>query len=641
MVSVYDAKEINFTHNGIVVLNNCITCNIDEELNGLYELELEYIMDERGKWQYLLEGNIIKVDSQLFRIYHKIKTLSSVKINARHIFYDLLDNFLEDCRPTNLSGAGALDWVLTHTQYAHSFTSTSDVGGLNTRYFVRKNVIEAIMGTDGIINTWGGELVRNNFGIELLGARGLDRGVLVAYSKNIQGIEETLDIDSLCTRLMPIGKDGLLLSEKYIDSPYINNFAHPIIKVVELNDCETQATLLVAGQKYMLDNKIDIPTFNYKIDFLELSKTEEYKNYAVLERVYMADTVTIKHSKLNIDLKAKVIKITKNILTNRIDKIELGSFKPNLATSINNSIQEIKKDIVQVASAYQLAIDNATSLITGTNGGNVLIDRDESGKPYRILIMDTTDVMTATNVWCWSIGGFGHSSTGINGPYETAITMDGSIVGKFITALIITGDQINGGTIKGVRIQQISGALVLADLYKDPYGGKVIVNDLNGAINASLGSESKSVNVGGTLSLYDDAITKERVKVGITATGHGGYVTLRDTNNVIRCQMNAENTEGSPQISCCNSSGVVISAMVDNGFIGLGRRYALKWNGLMGAGNTMVLTHNLGYYPIVSFGTTSESGPEGSQVLKYQYLDANTVVLGCYGAAANVFVSMW
>ena len=66
------------------------------------------------------------------------------------------------------------------------------------------------------------------------------------------------------------------------------------------------------GNAYIADSKIDIPQFNYKVDFLELTKTEEYKNYSVLERVYLGDTVTIKHSKLNINLKAKVIKITKN-----------------------------------------------------------------------------------------------------------------------------------------------------------------------------------------------------------------------------------------------------------------------------------------------------------------------------------------
>ena len=461
MINLYDGKTTkgNFNNNGLVVLSDCISCKIIEELNGMYSLDIEYPIDEQGKWKYLLENNIIKVDGQLFRIFYKQKKLTSIFISARHIFYDLKDNLLEDVRPMELSGAGALDWILTRTQYKHPFTSTSDVQTVATRYFIRKNVVEAIMGQEGIINTWNGELVRDNFLIELMQNRGLDRGVLVAYGKNIQGIEETLDIDSIGTRLMPKGNNELLLTEKYIDSKYINNYPHPKIKVVEFNDIgvndETGITLEMAEtqlreacNQYLLTSKCDVPNFNYKIDFLELSKTKEYKNYAVLERVYLGDTVTIKHSKLNINLKAKVIKTTKNILTDRIEKIELGSFKANLATSINNSIQAIKKEVVQVKSDYRKAIDNATSLITGSKGGNVVIRQNEAGKPTEILIMDTDNMMTAKNVWRWNLGGFGHSSTGANGPFDTAITQDGSIVGKFITALEISGEQITAGIIK-------------------------------------------------------------------------------------------------------------------------------------------------------------------------------------------------
>jgi len=543
LITLYDGKETDFNNNGLVVLSDNSSCSITEELNGTYELSLEYPLDTRGKWQYLLEGNIIKADGQLFRIYRKIKNLTSIKINARHIYYDLLDNFLEDVRPTNITGYGALNWILTHTQYSHPFISMGDVGGNDTRYFVRKNPVEAIMSSDGIIANWGGELVRDNFTIKLLNARGLDRGVLAAYGKNIQGIEETLDIDGICTRLMPIGKDGLLLSEKYIDSPYINNFPHPKIKVVELNDYETEGTLRTAATSYMINNKIDIPQFNYKIDFLELSKTEEYKNYAVLERVYLGDTVTIKHSKLNINLKAKVIKITKNVLTGRIEKIELGSFKANIATSINNTIQEVRKDIVQVKSDYQKAIDNATELITGSKGGNVVIRQGEDGKPYEILIMDTTDVMTANNVWRWNLGGFGHSSTGVNGPYGTAITQDGAIIADYITAgiingLTINGSTINGATITGSTISSINtltiGAINASANPKLDFNVGTSANPSSFNTNMWLGifgypsalNEYDSLNIEVKSPQNDSVLNHTRAKVIIKGKGYGQFCDL-------------------------------------------------------------------------------------------------------------------
>jgi len=525
IINLYDSKTTDFSNNGIVVLNDTISCVITEELNGQYELTLEYplldstprfgnitpvkiagkvvvgsnaVVQMPNKWTYLLEDNIIKADGQLFRIYHKTKSLSGVKINARHIFYDLLDNFLDDVRPTNLNGSGALAWILSHTQYNHPFISTSDVTAIATQYFVRKNPVEAIMGADGIINTWSGELVRDNFSIRLLQSRGLNRGVLIAYGKNIEGIEEDLDIDGICTRLMPIGKDGLLLPEKYIDSQYINNFAHPKIKVQEFSDCETVDILRTTAKAYMLNNKIDIPQFNYKIDFLELSKTEEYKDYIILEVVDMGDTVTIKHSKLRIDLQAKIIKTTKDVLTGRLTKVELGNFKQNIATSISSAIQEVKQEVKQVTSAYTRAIENATVLITGSNGGNVVIRQDVDGKPYEILIMDTDDIKTSKNIWRWDSEGFAYSNTGVNGEYDTAITMDGHIIGSFIQALTIDGDMIEG-TINSI-IKQMLGDIILSEFTQDDKGGVVLLNDIVGKLRVKIGSEDTD---GAGLYCYD------------------------------------------------------------------------------------------------------------------------------------------
>lgn len=501
MICIYESKENNFNNNGLVVLNDCKSFFTNEKLNGEYTVEFEYPLDIRGKWKYILEGNIVKNnEGQLFRIYYKQKTLTGIKAKARHIFYDLIDNFLEDVRPTGIGGTNALDWILTRTQYEHPFKSTGDVSGNSTRYFIRKNVVEAILGDDGIVNTWGGEIVRDNFTIKLLNARGLDRGFLVAYGKNIEGIEETLDIDSICTRLMPKGKDSLLLTEKYIDSQYINNFSHPKIKMVEFSDIEDEETLRSVANEYMIENKIDIPVANYKINFIELSKTEEYKNYAILERVYLGDIVTIRHNKLGIDLKAKVISLSKNDLTNRIEKIELGSFRPNLATAINNSIQEIKKEIKNNTTFLEEAVNNATNQINNALGGYVIKRNGE------ILIMDTEDIMTATKVWRWNQGGLGYSDTGYNGPYRTAITQDGSIVADFITTGVLNAGLIQAGILKS-------------------FNGKTWINMENGTFNF------------GDKLIFDGINLKMD---GSVKNGNDGYGTELDRGGLLFTDRNEE-----------------------------------------------------------------------------------------------------
>jgi len=367
MINVYGSKCADFNNNGLVVLSETISAPLTEGLNGMCELELTHPLDSRGKWKYLLGDNVIRADGQLFRIYRKVKTLTDVKVNARHIFYDLLGNFIESLTLTEASGASALTSVLGATQYTHGFEATSDIAGVNTKTITRMNPVEAILGSEGIIATWGGELVMDKFSVKLLEARGLDRGVLIAYGKNIEGIEETITTEGLCTRLMPIGNNELLLPEKYIDSPYINNYPNPVIKTLDFSDIGVDESLLIteemaivqlrlAATNFLIDSKIDIPTFNYKIDLVELSKTEEYKNYAILETVELGDTVTIKHSRMNVNLKAKVIKTVKNCLTNRIEKIELGNFKSNIAKNVADAIQAVKKDLIKASNYLDLQI---------------------------------------------------------------------------------------------------------------------------------------------------------------------------------------------------------------------------------------------------------------------------------------------
>ena len=446
MINVYDSNCTDFNNNGIVVLNECISSIVTEELNGMLEATLVYpildsvprfgtitipqiigtkVVGEQGiiqmpyKWVYLTEGNIIKCDGQLWRIYHKSKTSTTISVNARHISYDLLDNFLEDCRPTNKTGIAALQYILANTQYPHTFVATGDVAGLNTKYFVRTNPLDAIMGTDSILSMWKGELVRDNFNIGYWQNRGNDNGYLIMGGKNVIGIEETLDMDNVATRIMPIGKDGLLLPEKYIDSQYVNSYPHPKVKVVEFSEVATVIELRNAAIKYMLDNKIDIPLVNYKIDFLELSKTEEYKNYSILQSVMVGDIVTIKYSKLNINLKAKVIKITKNIITGNLDKVELGNFKGNIATTLNNMASVITSDGQVKGSKIQGIIDAtkaslramSDSAVTQVEKAILFEDRDITSSSYGAMALGTkgfeiASVMT-NDEWQWSTFGTG------------------------------------------------------------------------------------------------------------------------------------------------------------------------------------------------------------------------------------------
>lgn len=453
MIKVFDKTEQKFVTNGLRVLHETLSCYTTVELNGAYEVELTHPIDTQGKWKSLIDQNIIQVDDQLFRIYNVTKKdLTSVTVNARHIFYDLLDNLVEDIDIRGLSGAAALEKVMSNLAYVTGFTWMSDITKTNSIYLddesgdiEGKNPIDAIF---FLLNTYGGELVRDNFNIKMVQSMGVSSGVLIAYGKNIKGIEITDNSDEVITRIKPIGQDGLYLPELYVDSPNVSHYSHPKIKRIEFSDCNDYDSLRQAAKDYFASSKCDILQVNYKIDFVELSKTEEYKNYSIFETLNLGDTVTVRATKYGINVQCKIIKIKKNNLTERIEEVEFGNFKKTLADSVNKASQVADvfgQAIVNnklTKSFLQSWVDNATDLIIKSNGGHVV--QDENG----ISIMDTKDKATAQKVWRWNLGGLGYSSKGYNGPYGTAITADGKIVADYVTAGELNGAILKAGTVK-------------------------------------------------------------------------------------------------------------------------------------------------------------------------------------------------
>ena len=138
-----------------------------------------------------------------------------------------------------------------------------------------------------------------------------------------------------------------------------------------------------------------------------------------------------------------MIKITYNTLQERVEEAELGDARSDFVDSYTQLEQDVKKAPQNMQSIIQGAISNATSLITGVRGGHVAIKTDADGKPQEILIMDTADTATATKIWRWNVNGFGYSESGINGPYNTAITMDGQIVADFIATGTLNAAEVN------------------------------------------------------------------------------------------------------------------------------------------------------------------------------------------------------
>lgn len=339
MITIHEktAKTFDTFGLGALVPSHCV---VEEELNGAYELELKHPYDDGGKWKRIERGRILYASTprgmQPFRIYYVKPTMKEIAVNARHIFYDLLDN---QCEPISHSGtAGA---ALTALQaafvYPMPFSFDTDISLTGTLTTGRMNPVQALLSDDdeatSFVKGYGGELLRDGFRVSVKAALGQDRGVSIRYGKNLVGLEVTEDESEVKTRIICYGKNG----SATLESPHLGDYIYPKIYTLE-DENKTLSEVQAEGQK-LLDEGCDIPSINIKADFVALEKTVEYREYAVLEEVFLGDMVTVINTKMGFRKQAKVISYEWDCLLERYNDVELGDFIPTLAASVTSGVK--------------------------------------------------------------------------------------------------------------------------------------------------------------------------------------------------------------------------------------------------------------------------------------------------------------
>ena len=482
---LYAKNESTFTHNGIGFLKDATKCTVTEERNGSYECSFQYPIT--GQWyDQITEGCIIKAkandtsEPQLFRIYKSSKPLKGiVTYSAEHISYDLNGIPTLGFSVKNVTPQAAITRAIQDAGLPSAFTAISDISTLNSSTILTPCSVRAILGgqAGSVLDVWGGEFEFDNFVVKLHKHRGSDRGVSIEYGKNLKDLKQEANIADCYTHLMPYARysqDGegdekievyVYLSEKVLPLNNAENIGHSKAYIMDFTDrfgegeAVTEEALRAKATAYAAAAELGVPKVNITVSFIQLWQTEEYKNIAPLERVMMCDTVAVRFSKLGVTARAKVIKTTYNTLEEKYDSVELGDAKSSFADTVNKqqaAIEEIKTSVQkgQAAATEQLkkAIANATSLITGHSGGYVVLNPAE--KPQEILILDAPTLEEAVNVWRWNSGGLGYSSTGYNGEYALAMTMDGAIVADFINAGILNGALLQADSVQASSISQ-------------------------------------------------------------------------------------------------------------------------------------------------------------------------------------------
>ena len=471
---LYAASETDFTTNGIGLLADAVSCTVTEERNGAYEATLIY--PAKGHLaEYIAEDAIIKAkandtdEPQLFRIYKSGKQIgSNTTWNAEHISYELTGNPVERFSISGVNAEQALNRLLAAAVFKHKYTAASDITTVNkTSIADVVSVRKALGGVEGsILDTWGGEYHFNNYRIELLKARGTDNGVTIEYGKNLTDAKQERNIANIVTAIFPYAKytpEGeesevyVSLKEKTLVHAGAADYAYKRCEIVDFSSEWESGTIITedmlrAKAEAYLEKISTEPDINITLSYAQLKKTKDYKNIQVMESVALCDTVTVRIDKLQIEATAKIVKAKYDSLKERYDTMEIGSVRTNLTKQLTATQQEVTESIKknqtraeQIKKQIEQTIVDVTAAITGNSGGYVVLYPEKN--PQEIYILDQPELSKAKNVWRWNRAGLGHSSTGVNGKFTTAITADGQIVANFITAGELTGTILKAGTV--------------------------------------------------------------------------------------------------------------------------------------------------------------------------------------------------
>jgi phage minor structural protein len=463
MIKVYDSKEKLFATNGIKILNP-LKAEVTEIDNGDYYADLK---DRVENLNYYQKGMIIRIPTprgvQGFRCDNPKIVNNKVECRAWHLSYDAKNYIIKDSYAVDKNCNDTLNHFNDNTDITSPFRVISDISKISSTRAVRKSLFE-MFGELISEEKFGGHWDRNNFIFGIRNSIGEDRGVVLSSEKNITDMQVVENWDDVCTKILGYTTDGE--NEILLDEPYRTLseelYDIPFTKVVkfenELNkdDFETEEAFIEAS-KIWLEGQC--------VNYLETHKFPKI-NYSVNAKIDnisgVGDTLYVKHKKCKVDITTQVISIIYDAIRKKYIKIEFGNFKKELRNLTQQITAEVKKDaerIVDTSNALiQKNLEEATASINSVLGNsNVIYEGNQ------ILVVDSLPKENAKYCLKINSGGIGFSSTGINGTFNSAWTIDGTLNMQVIDVINFTASLIKGGTLKLGGVNNSSGTFELYD----------------------------------------------------------------------------------------------------------------------------------------------------------------------------------
>ena len=448
MIKVYEATEKLFNHNGLKILHPS-KAEIFIEDNGDYRITIEASISDL---EYLQEGMIIRANTrwgeQGFRLSNPQKKNNKITVVGKHLWKDSSKYVIADSYVDSKGCNDALDHLNNACDTVTPFNVVSDITRINSARVIRKSLEEAIA---IVIEKWGGHLFRDNWTIGVKEIIGMDRGITIKYSKNSTNIEANEQWDDVVTKILPVGYDGITLPELYLESG--TQYDVPYTKVIkfeqEINQedyKDKEGNLLEDEYKEALITDLRQQATNY------ITEHQYFKcNYKVKGHidgvVDLGDTILVEHERLGINITTNVISLKYDCIMDKYIEIEFGNFKSKLKDLIGTIDSQTKVTVANANEVVKVTIHNelteATSKIWGTLGNSYVIYEGN-----RILVVDSLPKESAMHVMMINAGGIAFSNTGINGTFNSAWTIDGTLDMQHINCINMTASLVKGGTFK-------------------------------------------------------------------------------------------------------------------------------------------------------------------------------------------------
>lgn len=371
---LYAETETKFTSMGLGQLTE-IQSNpqVIEELNGVYEFYMTYPLTG-SLANEITEGRYIKVkanqddEPQIFIIIRVRDEVGGVKeIYAEHITqhrtrHAVLEPLVEFIGNAQV---GLETWKANLIPNYPEIEVYSDITLSKSGKWTVDEVGNARIALGGVqgslLDLYGGEYKFTNNRINLLKNRGRNRGLKIQYGRNLTDLVQDKQIAETYTSIQPyfvrrldnVTDDGeriaqsetITLPEKVLHGDYVDHYINPKIRAIDFtfdDNVTDEASLRARARRYLIDNEVGKPIVNLNVSFLDLSKTEDYKDIAEAEKVALGDTVEIEFKQLGINVKSKIVRTVYDPLTETYSSVQIGQLRASMGSIVERANEAIK-----------------------------------------------------------------------------------------------------------------------------------------------------------------------------------------------------------------------------------------------------------------------------------------------------------